>query len=257
MAKKKQRAKPAPPPSASEQMDRELAGSALDKRRRGVTPNTQELAALRRIEQQREEELRWDYYRTIPQKHWREMSGRQAKVINEQADRYQLPFDGAKVDLPAVVKALHNFLAEHGRKLLDDAGELTPESTSPMLERIREEDWRLKRVKRLLAEGQVLPRGVVHDWFSQVAGLLRKAGELLEKQFGPEALEIHDKALASAERLITDGLDNIEQVPQESPESEVGLDARGEAGVSLAGEKQPQAQGEDNPRVRRARDRSA
>ena len=52
----------------------------------------------------KEEQLRWRYYRTIPQKHWKVMSGRQTKVLAEQAQRYGLPFGSASIDLPAVVK---------------------------------------------------------------------------------------------------------------------------------------------------------
>jgi hypothetical protein len=49
--------------------------------------------ALKRHKRDKEERLRWQFYRTIPQKHWRTMSGRQARVINEQAERYGLQQD--------------------------------------------------------------------------------------------------------------------------------------------------------------------
>ena len=45
------------------------------------------------------------------------MSGRQTKVINEQAARYDLPFGGPTIDLPDVVRALHDFLAKHAQRL--------------------------------------------------------------------------------------------------------------------------------------------
>lgn len=45
------------------------------------------------------------------------MAGRQVKVVNEQADRYGLPIGGATVDLQAFVRAVHDFLAAHARKL--------------------------------------------------------------------------------------------------------------------------------------------
>lgn len=112
-------------PSTSERLDRELAAAAIAKRREGTRPNREESAALRRVEKTREEELRWDYYRSIPQKHWRAMSGRQTKVINEQADRYAIPFGGPTIDLPSVVKALHDFLAANAVKFSQNgSGEL-------------------------------------------------------------------------------------------------------------------------------------
>src|SRR6476619_41505 len=77
----------------------------------------QEREALKRHEKDKEERLRWQFYGSIPQKHWREMSGRQTKVINEQATRYGIPFGGASIDLPSVVRGLHDFLAENAYKL--------------------------------------------------------------------------------------------------------------------------------------------
>ena len=52
----------------------------------------------------------------LPQKRWREMSGRQAKVINELVITYGIPFNGATVNLPEVVRALRDFLARNARR---------------------------------------------------------------------------------------------------------------------------------------------
>lgn len=49
------------------------------------------------------------------------MSGRQTKVLNEQAERYGIPLGGRTINLPAVVRALHEFLARNARKLSEDA----------------------------------------------------------------------------------------------------------------------------------------
>jgi len=70
------------------QSDRQSATSALQKRKAGQRPTAVENAALRRIEKEQEERLRWQYYGAIPKKHWQAMSGRPPKVLNEQAARY-------------------------------------------------------------------------------------------------------------------------------------------------------------------------
>ena len=57
-----------------------------------------------------ENRKRWHHYRTIPQSHWEKMSGRQRKTLKEQAITYEIPFGGAKINLLAVVPALHDFL---------------------------------------------------------------------------------------------------------------------------------------------------
>ena len=88
-------------PSVAEQHERELVARALDKRRRGLEPATYELRALAKFERRREEETRWNYYRSIPQKHWREMSGKSTSQLHSQQERYGIPFGERSIDLPA------------------------------------------------------------------------------------------------------------------------------------------------------------
>src|SRR5688500_9477443 len=101
----------------SARLDKELAAKAYRKVMTGEQPTSQERAALRRYEHEQEETRRWQYYESIPQKHWRQMSGRQTKVLNEQAERYGIPFGGRTIHLPNVVRALHEFLARNARRL--------------------------------------------------------------------------------------------------------------------------------------------
>jgi hypothetical protein len=163
----------------------------------------QERAALKRHEKEKDERLRWQHYRTIPQKHWREMSGRQTKVLNEQAERYGLPFGGPAIDLTALARKLHDFLAENAVKLARDDDELMQGSpSSPALERYREECAALARLDRLEREGQLLPRDSVRDALGRVAGILRGAGDSLQRQFGPAAVEVLYEALDDATREI-------------------------------------------------------
>ena len=94
------------PTDAAAQVDSELLAKAYRKVMDRQELTKAEREALKRHEKQKEERLRWQYYSSIPQKHWRQMSGRQTKVINEQSNRYGIPFGGATIDLPAVVKGL-------------------------------------------------------------------------------------------------------------------------------------------------------
>lgn len=162
----------------------------------------EERTAVERHEKGKEERLRWQYYGSIPQKHWRQMSGRQAKVINEQAVRYGIPFDGATVSLPAVVKALHDFLAENKHKLARDDDDLMSGPASPALERYREERAALARLVRLEREGELLPRDLVRQSLSKTASIIRLAGETLQKQFGDSAAEVLYEAIGDAEAEI-------------------------------------------------------
>ena len=195
-------AKPAAITTATAQLDQDLARQAIEKRRRGEVPTVQEQRALKRLETEREEKLRWQYYAAIPQKHWREMSGRQAKILNEQAQLYGLPFGGAVINLPDVVRAIHDLLARKGRLLLKDEDEMLSGDNSPALERYREEKALLARFDRLEREGVLVRKDVVRDGTGRIAARLRNAAETLERQFGPGALEILLEALDDVERDI-------------------------------------------------------
>jgi hypothetical protein len=145
-----------------------------------------ERTALKRHERDKEERLRWQFYRSIPQKHWRAMSGRQAKVINEQAERYGLPLGGPTVNLPALARALHDFLAENALKLAqDDDDPLLRGGGSPALEQYRVERTALARLDRLEREG-----------------ILRSAGDALGRQHGPAATDLLYEALDDAAREV-------------------------------------------------------
>ena len=186
----------------ADRLDKQLAASAYKKTMAGEPLTDKERAALKRFERAKEERLRWQYYRSIPQKHWRQMSGRQAKVLNEQADLYGIPFGGAEISLPAVVKGVHDFLAANARKLASGDDELMGGGNSPALERYREERAALARLDRLEREKVLLPRDEVRDALIRIAGIIRGAGEELQRQFGAAAVDLLYEALDDADREI-------------------------------------------------------
>jgi hypothetical protein len=183
-------------------IDQRSAAEAYGKLSRGQQLTSREKTALKKFEREREEQLRWKYYRSIPQKHWRQMSGRQAKVLNEQAERYGLPIGEAVIDLPKVVRSLHDFLAANAVKLAAADDALMLGSGSPALERYREERAALARLDRLQREGQLLPRDQVRDGLGRIAATIRAAGDALARQFGNEALELLVEALDDAQAEI-------------------------------------------------------
>lgn len=136
-----------------------------------------ERTALKRHEKDKEERLRWQYYGSIPQIHWRKMSGRQAKILQEQAERYGIPFGGATVNLPAAAKSLHNFLAENAYKLARDDDPLMQGGGSPALEAYRQERAAMARMDRLECEGHLVPRDLAREALGRVAATLRGAGD--------------------------------------------------------------------------------
>jgi hypothetical protein len=194
-------AKP-PPADAAARVDADLVARAYRKVMDRQELTKPERAALKRHEKEKEERLRWQYYGAIPQKHWRQMSGRQTKVLNEQADRYHIPFGGPTINLPAVVRAVHDFLADNAQKLARDDDPLMQGSGSPALERYREERAIMARLDRLEREQALIPRDVVRESLGRIAAMLRGAGDTLQRQFGPAAIEILHEALDDAQREV-------------------------------------------------------
>ena len=142
----------------------------------------------------------------IPKKLYRQMAGRPDKILNDQDALWGIPLRGPTVDLAAVVRWLHDFLGKNGRALAraigDDPDLVGDEADNPMLERLREEKWKLARLDRLQREQQLVAREDTHQIFGRAAERIRQAGELLQKQFGSDAAAILEEAIDDAMRLV-------------------------------------------------------
>lgn len=181
--------------------DLQLAQRASAKRAAGKIPTPQEAAAARRVRAAQEEALRIQHYKSIPKKHWREMSGRQDKVLNEQATRYGIPLHGPTIDLFAVALWLHDFLAENGTKLLKpetDDSLLEGEST-PALEELRRVQCEIKKRELAQIDRELIGREEINHILGRVASILRQFGLELQKKFGPDALDLFNQFLTQAE----------------------------------------------------------
>lgn len=190
------------PRTAAGRLEQELVARAITKLVGKQNLTAAEREALKRHEKDKEERLRLEYYATIPQRHWRLMSGRQTKVINEQAQRYGLPFGGPTINLNNLARALHDFLADNAVKLARDEDALLSGPASPALERYREERAALARLDRLERQGRLMPRRDARLGMGLIAGMLRGGLEALERQFGREAAEIVLEAIEDAEAEI-------------------------------------------------------
>lgn len=191
-------------------VEAQLINRAQQKHKQHQDLTREERQALIKHEKQREEELRWQIYETIPAKHWKLMSGRQSKVILEQADRYQIPFSGARINLRRVVRRLHDFLAENAQRLARDDDPLMQGGSSPALERYREHRASIARLDLLEREGKLMPRDEARQCMWRIAALLRSAGETIEKQCGREPAEILRQAIEDIAREIDRGFAEAE-----------------------------------------------
>ena len=191
---------------AEQEQIEQRAAEALRKQKAGQKPSPGELSALTKLRGMREEEERWRYYQTVPKKHYVRMSGRQHKILDEQAVRYGIPLMGAVVDLPKVITWLHDFLAENGPLLIRTVGQENllagDVQDSPALEKLREVTFRLKQLELEEKKRNLLRRDQIHEGFSSFAARIRSCGDQLQKKFGPDALEVLNAALEGGEQDI-------------------------------------------------------
>lgn len=189
------------PASTSERIDRDLAKQALEARRAGRDPTRRQLQALKRVEKLEEERTRWRYYRTIPQKHYKQLSGRQLKVLQEQAERYGLPFNKAEVDLEELLPALHNFLADNAHVLLSGDGLFAGPQTES-LERLRLAQAERVEMQNEETRGKLRPASDVHRVFAEIAAVLRDATDELVRTYGDGAREILAEAIDRGQQQL-------------------------------------------------------
>lgn len=210
---RQRKAKPKPPPTVAERVAAALddpALAALAKLRAGETLTYNDQRAIKRFERSIGEQLGRELVRSVPQRLYREWSGRQTKVLHEQAERYGLPFAGRAIDLPALVRALHDFLAEHGRRLVaqDEEGMLLAGGESPELERVHKFTADLKELELAKQRKQLCDVGKMRRWHDDLAGLWRDFGETLMRIGDPLALQAFEDVLSAAERLTDDFFDD-------------------------------------------------
>ena len=181
-----------PATSADDKADRANLLSALQKTSRRESLTAPETAAYRRHLKQQEEQDRWAYYRTIPQKHWREMSGRQTKVLQDVQGLYGIPVAAKIIDLPMVVRAFHDFLAKHGSKLIRDSEDpLMVGPGSPALEKYRAIKAKREQFAHERELGQHRSLDEVATVYNQFSAALKQACETIQRQnlVGGEAVQ--------------------------------------------------------------------
>jgi hypothetical protein len=190
---------------ADDATNRELLNAAIRKRQTGQKLTSKEQRALDRFKREQDEQQREIHYRTLPKKRWVQWSGRQHKVLAEQASTYGIPLEGETIDLPRVARWIHDLLADHGRKILagDSAEEIwTGDTSSPALERLREVQYEIKKRELAELDKTLVARDAMRKMLTQGATILRGLGDTLQRQFGPDALDLLNDALADFDRSI-------------------------------------------------------
>jgi len=222
---------------ADDAIHRELLNSAIRKRQSGQKLTSKEQRALDRFKREQDQQLREEAYRTLPKKRWVQWSGRQHKVLADQASMYGIPLEGETIDLPRVARWIHDLLADHGRKILagDAADEIwTGDSASPALERLREVQYEIKKRELAELDKTLVSRDTMRKMLTQGATILRSLGDTLQRQFGPDALDLLNDSLADFERAIEAFFEEQAQAEEAEPTNQGDEHGRQTTGGSAA-----------------------
>lgn len=186
------------------ELDDEQALSALVKRAQGETPTRRERDALRRVEKRREEDLRSEILLAVPRRFWVQSSGRHAKQVNDQSDRYGFPMlRGDSIDLAAFAKRFHDFLAENSRKLRagdeDAEQERVDRDLNLRLKRARVEEREIEVERK---RGAFIPVAELREALVLASGAMRRASDLLVRRFGNDAADTLTRAWDEFEKAL-------------------------------------------------------
>lgn len=165
-----------------------LAEQGLRKQSDGKKLTYREAAAIKAVRNVREEEARWKLYEAIPKDHYKTMSGRTDKVLNEQAQRYGIPCGGKKINLPALLRAVHDFLADNKHRLR--LGESDP--------RMRLETSKAELVAMQVREhrGELMDREQIRTAMNALGSILRRGNELIKRRGFNEAHDIMEESIS-------------------------------------------------------------
>lgn len=158
-----------------------------------------------------EKEARWTAYKLCRMIDYCKLSGRDARVLKDQAKRYNIRFSGPVVDLSEVLPALHDFLSTYGpivrrmeRTGLDlvDDPVLVGGSSSPALERYRLARAGLAEHELARARGEFLPSSVIGEGLRAFAHRMRSFSKVLEQRRDVELMDLFDGVTDDALRSM-------------------------------------------------------
>lgn len=171
------------------QVDTVLALEAKLKQAKGVELSKAEESIVKAYDEQVVLSVRDDLLLNLPKGVYCKLASRHQRVVDDQAVRYQLPIDSAKIDLYQTVKRFHDLLAEWGPAIK----ELQGEEGTLRTEKLRKECELLDKKNKSLdldnkrKEDEFISRDALRNRMDWLANKLRTVSERLGKRFGSEA----------------------------------------------------------------------
>jgi hypothetical protein len=186
-------------------VDTVAALTAKLKQAKGGDLTKSEISLVKKYDEIVSEANREDAFLNLPKGIYCKLSGRQQKVVDEQAVRYGLAIDGSKIDLYQVLKKFHDILAEWGPTI----NELQGAEGSLRTEKLRREIELLERRSKSIEldiknkQDEFIDRNTLRVRMEWLANKLRTVSERLGKRFGAEAQVLLNHALLQIEEELS------------------------------------------------------
>lgn len=165
---------------------------------------------LRRYRDHQEQIDQVEFLLNLPKGLYAKLSGRQHKILNEQAERHGLPISGPTINLAHVLTEFHNQIARseppRGGDDPADGDDLLDGEPSDGLERYRMARAKEAEVKLAVLTGGLVDIAEVRSSFESAASHLADARTELARMFGESAASILDLALERADQELKDAL---------------------------------------------------
>lgn len=185
-------------------VDTVAALTAKLKQAKGGDLTKSEISLVKKYDEIVAESNREDALLNLPKGIYCKLSGRQQKVVDEQAVRYGIAIDGSKIDLYQVLKKFHDILAEWGPTI----NELQGAEGSLRTEKLRREIELLERRSKSIEldiknkQDEFIDRNTLRVRMEWLANKLRTVSERLGKRFGAEAQVLLNHALSQIEEEL-------------------------------------------------------
>ena len=182
--------------------DEAIAG--LVRLREGRKLTTRQVRALAGWQRGWLSAIRERLFASIPTSLWQKWSGCRRQQLVEQAQTYNLPIAGKSIDLPALARAIHRFLADSWlalREAKKDVG-APAEPASPELERWRKARADMAQLNLDQRLGDLVDRREFQPLLLRIAHIMRGCGDTIQRQYGPDAQNVLDEGIAEVLREI-------------------------------------------------------
>ena len=172
-----------------------LALQARKKVEAGLSLSDAEKRALDALEQVEAHTVFLHQAESVPIGVYCEWSGRQHKVVKEQAERYGLPIGGKTVSIPAALHAFHDLIAKFHGKLVpsgipatddDVLAEAMWRSKDPLQAAFIKQRIRKEKRQNDVAEGLLIDAGQIAQDLTVIGRKIANAIEQFERRFGVE-----------------------------------------------------------------------